>query len=124
MADDSWLPPRKPYEIRERLFLFACDVVRIAQKLQTSGRVGAALSEQLASAAVSAASNAEEADDGSSRRDFLAKEKIVLRELKESRLRLRVFRATDALGPSADPVVEESDQLVRIVSSIIRNAGG
>jgi four helix bundle protein len=105
MADDSQLPPRKPYEIRERLFLFACDVVRIAQKLQTSGRVGAALSEQLASAAVSAASNAEEADDGSSRRDFLAKEEIVLRELKESRLRLRVFRAADALGPSADPVV-------------------
>ena len=124
MPDDSRLPPRKPYEIRERLFVFARDVVRIAQKLQTSGRVGASLSEQLASAAVSAASNAEEADDGSSRRDFLAKEKIVLRELKESRLRLRVSRATDALGPSADPVVEESDQLVRIVSTIIRNAGG
>ena len=117
-------PRKKPYEIRERLFFFACDVVRIAQKLQTRGRVSAALSEQLASAAVSAASNAEEADDGSSRRDFIAKEKIVLRELKESRVRLRVFRATDVLGASGDALIEESNQLVKIISTIIRNAGG
>jgi four helix bundle protein len=108
MGDDVYVPPRKPYEIRERLFLFACDVVQTAQKLQTRDRVSAALSEQLASAAVSAASNAEEADDGSSRRDFIAKEKIVLRELKESRIRLRVFRATDVLGSSGDGLVEES----------------
>src|SRR6185503_6517342 len=100
MGDDMNFPPKKPYEIRERLFLFACDVVRVARKLQTGGRVSSAVSEQLASAAVSAAANAEEADDGSSRRDFLAKEKIVLREVKESRVRLRVFRATDVLGPS------------------------
>jgi four helix bundle protein len=102
--------------------MFACDVVRIAQKLQTSGRVGAALSEQLATAAVSAAANAEEADDGSSRRDFLAKEKIVLRELKESRLRLKVFRSINAVGPSEDSLIDESEQLVRIVSTIVRNA--
>ena len=122
VADQAELPSRKPYEIRQRLFVFACDVVCVAQKLQASGRVGAALSEQLACAAVSAAANAEEADDGSSRRDFLAKEKIVLRELKETRLRLKVFRATHALAASEESLIEESDQLVRIVSTIIRNA--
>ena len=122
MADHAGRPCGKPYEIRQRLFVFACEVVRVAQKLQATGRVGAALSEQLASAAVSAAANAEEADDGSSRRDFLAKEKIVLRELKETRLRLKVFRATDALGPGEDSLIDESDQLIRIVSVIIRNA--
>jgi four helix bundle protein len=124
MADDSRLPSRKPYEIRERLFIFACDVVGVAQKLQTTGRVGAALSEQLASAAVSAAANAEEADDGSSRRDFIAKEKIALREVKETRVRLRVFRATNVLMSSEDRLIEESSQLVKILSTIIRNAGG
>ena len=76
------------------------------------------------SAAVSAAANAEEADDGSSRSDFLAKERIVLRELKETRLRLRVLRATDILDPSEDSLLDESIQLIKIVSQIIRNAQG
>jgi four helix bundle protein len=73
-------------------------------------------------AAVSAAANAEEADDGSSRRDFLAKERITLRELKESRLRLRVLRSTGYLDDAADSLIDESVQLVKIVATIIRNA--
>lgn len=124
MTHHSGLPANKPYEIRERLFVFACDVVRVAQKLHTRGAIGVALSAQLVNAAVSAASNAEEADDGSSRRDFLAKERIALRELKETRLRLRVLRATDLLDPSEDSLVDESAQLVKIVSTIIRKAQG
>ena len=115
-------PRDRPYEIRERLFLFACDVVRIGQKLHAGGGVGSALFPQLVNAAVSAASNAEEADDGSSRRDFLAKERIVLRELKETRLRLRVLRTTGLLSPMEDSLLAESTQLVKIVSTIIRNS--
>ncbi len=110
----------KPYDIRERLFLFACDVVLASLKLHTLGRITAGLSAQLVEAAVSAAANAEEADDGSSRRDFLAKERICLRELKEARLRLRVLRNTNLLGPSADALILESEELVRIVATIIR----
>ena len=122
MATDPELPERKPYNIRKRLFLFACDVVRVSQKVQRDRGTAAALSEQLATAAVSAAANAEEADDGSSRRDFVAKERIVLRELKETRLRLRVLRETGVVVESVDPLLAEADELVRIVSTIVRNA--
>ena len=76
---------RKPYDIRERLFLFACDVVRVGQELHRRGPIAGALSVQLVSAAVNAASNLEEADDGSSGRDFRAKDRIALREIKEAR---------------------------------------
>ena len=114
--------PRKPYEIRERLFVFACDVVRMSQKLHTRNRRAGNLCIQLVDASVSAAANAEEADDGSSRRDFLAKERITLRELKEARLRLRVLRATDLMDESGDPLVQESIELVKIVATIIRKA--
>jgi four helix bundle protein len=85
--------PTKPYDIRERLFLFACDVVRVAQKLHLQGPISGALSVQLVRAAVSAASNGEEADDKSSGADFRAKARICLRKIKEARLRLRVLRA-------------------------------
>jgi four helix bundle protein len=112
----------KPYDIRERLYLFACEVVRVSQKLHTRGRIAGALSLQLVTAAVSAAANAEEADDGSSRRDFLAKERICLRELKEARLRLRVLRNADLLDEATDALIQENGELIRIVSTIIRKA--
>jgi four helix bundle protein len=116
--------PDKPYDIRERLFLFACDVVRMSQKLHTRTPVAGRMCLQLLDAAVSAAANAEEADDGSSRRDFLAKERIVLREVKEARLRLRVLRDTDLIDASSDALVQESVELVKIVATIIRKAQG
>ena len=104
------------------MFLFACDVVRIAQELHRRGRIAGELSLQLVNAAVNAASNLEEADDGSSSRDFRAKDTIALRELKESRLRLRILRATGYLTDQNDPVIQESHELVKIVATIIRNS--
>jgi len=112
---------RTPYEIRERTFLFACDVTRAALKLHTRGGIVGALSVQLVSAAVSAAANLEESDDASSDRDFRAKQRISLRELKEARLRLRVLMAADVLPTAYEPLVQESTELVKIVATIIRN---
>ena len=69
----------------------------------------------------SAGANFEEADDGSSSRDKLAKKKIVLRELKETKFRLRVLRHCGFLTESHDPVIQETSELVKIVATIIRN---
>ena len=102
--------------------LFACDVIRIVQELQQRGRIASELSLQLMNAAVNAAANLEEADDGSSPRDFRAKDRIALRELKESRLRLRILRLTGYLPEKDDLVIQESVELVNIVSTIIRNS--
>jgi four helix bundle protein len=113
---------QKPYAIRERLFLFAAAVTCAAEKIHLRGAAAHQLSPQLIDAANSAAANAEEADDASSRRDFLAKERICLRELKESRLRLRVLNAAGFLTAEERELITESDELVKIVASIIRNA--
>jgi four helix bundle protein len=121
MSIDKRPSAKKPYEIRERLFLFACDVVRIAQKLHTRGPIAGALSVQLVGAAVSAAANAEEADDASGNKDFRAKKRICLREIKEARLRLRVLRAAGLIGPDEEPLIQEANELRLIVSTIIRN---
>jgi four helix bundle protein len=122
MKQPSTLPSGKPYDIRERLFLFACDVIRVAQKLHFKGPIAGSLSVQLVDAVVSAAANAEEADDGSSDKDFRAKERITLRELKEARLRLRVLRATDLLDATHDGLIQESLELIRIVATIIHKS--
>ena len=116
--------PSKPYDLRERLFEFACLIVRVVQYLHTRGPVASALSYQLLKAGTSAGANYEEADDGSSAKDALAKKKIVLREIKEARFRLRVLRECGLLTDAHDPVIQESVELIRILSVVIRNGGG
>jgi len=124
MKSFDWTPSPKPYDLRERLFDFACLIVRVVQFLHTRGPIASAISYQLLRCGTSAGANYEEADDGSSDRDSIAKKKIVLRELKESRFRLRVLRSCGILTPDQDPVIAESDELVRIVATVIRKAEG
>jgi four helix bundle protein len=115
----DWIP-RKPFDLRARLFDFGLLIIRISQFLHTRGPVAAALSYQLLKCGTSAGANYEEADDGSSPRDALAKKKITLRELKESRWRLRLLRAAGLLTDEHQPLIDESHELVRIVAAIIK----
>src|SRR5215211_5638989 len=112
METSDWTFRNKPYDLRERLFNFACVVTRLVKYLHTRGPVGIRLSAQLLECSNSAAANFEEADDGSSPKDRLAKTLITLRELKETRVRLRVLRETNILTSSHDPVIAENTELI------------
>jgi four helix bundle protein len=109
----------KPYDLHERLLLFACDVIAAVQFLHRRGPIARALSYQLLHASTSIGSNYEEADAASSHRDFLAKARISLKEAKESRFRLRVCRRCKLLDQTVDPLILESDELVRILGKIV-----
>jgi four helix bundle protein len=116
--------PKKPYDLRQRLFEFGCLIIRLVQYLHTQGPAASALSEQILKAGTSAPANYEEADDASGARDKRAKRLIALRELKEVRLRMRMLRQCDLLSGEHDPVIQESDELVRIVATVIRKSQG
>jgi four helix bundle protein len=120
MENNTWDIPDKPYDLRERLLNFACIIVRVVQYLHTRGPVAIALSGQILRSGTSAGANYEEADDGSSDRDVLAKRKITLRELKETRFRLLVLRRSRLMIPAQDPVIQESLELKRIVAKLVR----
>jgi four helix bundle protein len=122
MKPTDWSIPDKPFDLRERLFLFGCVIIRVVQYLHTQGPIAVALSYQILKSGTSAGSNYEEADSGSSPRDTLAKRKIVLRELKETSFRLRLLRHTGYLGEEHDPVLQENTELARIVATIIRKS--
>ena len=123
MERSDWTP-RKPYDLRERLFDFGLLTIRIVKFLHTQGPVAVALSAQILKCGTSSGANYEEADDGSSDRDTLAKQRIALREMKESRFRLRLLRRSGYLKPEHDPVIQESDESVKILATVIRNAEG
>jgi four helix bundle protein len=78
-----------------------------------------ALSYQVLKCGTSVGSNYEEADDGSSDRDTLAKRKIALREIKETRYRLRVLRKCGFLTNAQDSIIDESDELVKILATLV-----
>jgi four helix bundle protein len=124
MENSAWRPRDKPLDLRERLLIYACLIVRLVQYLHSQGPIAVALSYQLLKSGTSAGANYEEADDGSSDRDKLAKRRIVLRELKESAFRLRVLRLTGYLRAEHDPVLDETIELIKIVASLIRKSAG
>jgi four helix bundle protein len=119
MDRSHWIPS-KPYDLRERLLEFACLIVKLVQYLHTRGPLAIERSYQLLKCGSSAGANYEEGDDGSSDRDTLAKRKITLRELKETRFRLRVLRRSKFILAVHDPVLEETNELIRIVATLVR----
>ena len=120
MEKQNWATFSKPYDLRERLFEYACAIVRLVQYLHTKDEIARTLAGQILRAGNSAGANYEEADDGSSPADTRGKRRISLRELKETLFRLRVLRATGYLGVEHDPVIEETLELRRIMASLVR----
>ena len=121
MRHENTTPSGKPYDLHERLLLFACDIVRAVQFLHSRGAVARAFSYQLLAAGTSVGANYEESDGASSVSDFLAKNRIALKEAKETRFRLRVCRQSDLLNAGFDALVRESDEIVRILAAIVHN---
>ena len=113
----------KPYDLRERLFEYACAIVYLVQYLHKQDEIARSLADQILRAGNSAGANYEEADDGSSPADTRGKRRISLRELKEALFRLRVLRATGYLNEEHDAVITETLELKRIMASLIRKSG-
>ena len=114
----------EPYgqDIRDRSFRFACRVVQFCKRLLDQGGVARVLAPQVLRCATSVGANLEEARGGESRRDFLSKCRISLKEARESAYRLRVLAATH-VGPSeeAAALANEAGEIAAILGAIVRN---
>ncbi len=111
----------KPRDLGERTFQFACDVVRFSRKLSIEPGVVRQIAWQLADAGTSVAANYEEAKGSYSRREFAAKNAIVLKEAREARLWLRVILACGLASDAvARPLYNEANELVGIFITSVR----
>jgi four helix bundle protein len=85
------------------------------------GGTGRTLGRQLLRAGTSVGANLEEAAGGESRADFLSKCNIALKESREVHYWLRLLAATQLVASKhIDPLVQESNELVAILTSIVR----
>ncbi|MCI0356040.1 MAG: four helix bundle protein [Acidobacteria bacterium] len=114
----------KPEELSERLLNFAVRAGKVTDALPET-RLGRHIAGQLARCGPSPAPNYEEACAAESRKDFIHKLAIVLKELRESRCWLRmVVRAELLPEPRLGDLLDEADQLCKIVGQSVNTARG
>jgi four helix bundle protein len=112
--------PPKPYEIKPRAFMFACDVVRAFPRDRLDAP-SLKVWSQLIAAATSSGAHLEEAAAGGTRAHFLSLMRGALREMREAYYWLRLMTAPNLTG--SDRVVllvDEASELVAILSTIVR----
>ena len=109
-------------DIRDRSFECACNVIGFCEVLDGGTRVGRLMVPQLLSCSLSFATMLEEAQAAESDADFISKCAIGLEECRESWTRLRACHRRE-LGPPdiARQLVTESNELIAIVTTIIKN---
>jgi four helix bundle protein len=109
-------------DIRERAFEFACRIVRL-HRVATRNATSRPILLQLLRAGTSIGANLEEADAGQSKADFISKNRIALKESRETLYWLRPIAATGIVKPTriADLTIE-ANEIVSILTAIVRNA--
>lgn len=110
-------------ELSKRLFDFAVAVLKYLKELESNIQNNT-ISFQLTKSSTSSGANYEESQGASSKRDFLNKVRISLKEMREANYWLRIL---DALKADEDKVlsylVDESDQLKKILGKICSKVG-
>jgi len=115
---------RKPtYNLEERLLEFAANIVELTESLLNT-RSGNHIAGQLVRCGASSLSNHGEVEAAESRRDFLHKLRICLKELRETKRWLRLVGRVKNLGPPANFVtcLNEVEELIRIFVASVRTA--
>ena len=113
----------KKFDLEDRLVDFAVMVIETAEALPNT-RAGNHLAGQLIRYGTSPALNYGEAQSGESRKDFIHKMKVVLKELRETYVCLKIIRRKPLLKPlkKTEPIFNECNELISIFVSSISTA--
>jgi four helix bundle protein len=115
-------PLKNGQDIRDRTFRFACRIVKLCEQLYEAGGVCRPLAAQLVRCGTSVAAMLEEAKAAESRRDFISKCSIGLKEAREAHVRLRIQCETN-IGPAEETrtLMTEAHEISCILAAIVRN---
>jgi len=111
------------YDLEKRTFKFASDVRQLGRKIKLSISNRADL-YQLVKSSGSVGANYLEANNALSRKDFLMRARICLKEAKESGFWLQLLDLSSShsgVRQERNRLFQESTELVKIFAAIIRN---
>jgi four helix bundle protein len=124
VADGEYAPTTKRvYDLEDRLLDFAAKIVELTESLPNT-RAGNHIAGQLLRCGTSSLSNHGEVEAAESRRDFLHKLRICLKELRETKRWLRLVGRVKRVGTSANftSCLNEVEELIRIFVASVRTA--
>jgi four helix bundle protein len=113
----------KKYDLSERLIEFAVRIIELVERLPRT-LAGRHVGGELLRCGTSPAPNHAEAQGAESRRDFVHKMSIGLKELRETKVWLRITQRKMAKGieKNLEWLLNESDELIKIFVSSIKTA--
>ncbi|HVN31949.1 MAG TPA: four helix bundle protein [Thermoanaerobaculaceae bacterium] len=104
--------------VEEKSFEFALEVVELYKVLKASREF--VLPRELLRAGTSIGANVEEASAGQSRKDFLSKMSIALKEAREARYWLLLLHRSQLVPADTKPCLEKVEELIRLLASIVK----
>jgi len=111
-----------PSDLEDRLIDFAVRIIKVAEAMPNT-KAGNHIAGQLLRSGTSPAPNYGEAQSAESRKDFIHKMKISLKELRESLVWLKVIERKPLCDPSkVTDILKECDELIAIFVSSVKTA--
>jgi len=111
----------KKFDLEERLIEFAAQIIRFTESM-ISSKSGNHLANQLLRSGTSPALNYGEAQSGESRKDFIHKFKVILKELRETLIGIKIVERASLHQDHGflNQVKDECNQLISIfVKSVL-----
>jgi four helix bundle protein len=114
---------QKRFDLEKRLINFAVRNIRLAEHLPNT-KTGNHIRGQLLRCGTSPAPNYAEAQSAESKPDFIHKIKIVLKELRETKVWLLITAQAALVKPQAllEPIIQECDELISIFVKSVQTA--
>jgi len=112
----------KPAELEDRLIDFAVRIINVVEALPSS-KAGNHVAGQLIRSGTAPAPNYGEAQSAESRKDFIHKMKIALKELRETLIWLKIIERKPLCEPAKmKDIRRECDELVAIFVTSVKTA--
>jgi four helix bundle protein len=114
---------KAPFDLEERLLQYAARVIRLSSRLPRD-RSGNHIAKQFLRSGTSPLGNHAEAQSAESPADFIHKLRVCLKELRESHRWLRLIHYVPMVKnpKTLMPLLDETDQLIRIFVTSLRTA--
>jgi four helix bundle protein len=110
------------FDLEERLLEFSARIIRLVDGLPNT-RAANHIAGQLLRCGTSPLGNHGEVQAAESRRDFVHKLRICLKEFKETRRWLRLLQRSRLVpAPKMEPILQETEELIKIFAASVRTA--
>lgn len=113
----------RKFDLEDRLVDYVCTMIDVVEVLPGT-RSGNYIAGQLIRSCHSPAFNYGEVQVAESRNDFIHKMKVVLKELKECRVALKIIIKKQLIRPTSnlDGIFKETQELIAIIAKSIETA--